>query len=194
MRRVEPMLSAHPVVLAHRQKGDEHVVSLEDPRYFGYFAAVAREVRPKTIVEMGVRFGYSALALLHGQGGTANYFGIDAMLDGCKHTNEIARVAIKQATTGSVEISEANTIDVRPTDLPAADLVVVDADHVNPDRELKIAQAILKPHGVILIDDVNVESIRNAILHVFNDQHVPEMLWWMTDTTPALMVYQPWPT
>jgi Predicted O-methyltransferase len=177
--------------LAHRQKGDEEIVSLEDPRYFGYFAAVAREIRPKTIVEMGVRFGYSALALLHGQGGTANYLGIDAMLDGCKHTNDIAKAVISKATTGTVEISEANTIDVRPRDLPSADLVVVDADHVNPDRELKIAQAILKPQGVILIDDVNVASIYETILRVFRDQHVPDALWWMTDTTPALMVYQP---
>lgn len=65
--------------------------------YYRLKAAIARVLQPKSILEIGVRFGYSAAAFLHGCP-TASYVGIDNDSEssgGCRGAIQWARAILK---------------------------------------------------------------------------------------------------
>lgn len=149
------------VLRPHIQKEDRGKPELKNG-YYGYYSALAREVRPNVIVEFGVRFGYSAIAMLHGQGGTAQYHGVD--FEYWQGSNTIAARAIRKHTKGLVAVHRADTGDVRLRDiLPKADLIHVDGNHRNPDREIANAVHLLAPGGVIVFDDTNWAAVTRGI-------------------------------
>ena len=112
--------------------------------YYRMKAAVARTLQPKRILEIGVRYGYSGAAFLHGWP-EAHYTGIDLNADsfgGIKGAIDWARQILPN---GHCELIVANTQNM--TRLPGEiyDLVHIDGqqdgDGTIHDLELAIEQS-----------------------------------------------------
>ena len=133
------------------------------------------------ILEMGVRYGYSAVSLIAGAVSAGklriSYTGVDNEYDGVR-SNEVAAVNV-QSMLASIDgdsysgarIFNMSTADM--SDVIAAvgplqcDIVHVDGDHSMQGiaNELSIASTcVKKPDGIILVDDCDVEHIHAAVL------------------------------
>ncbi len=160
-----PMTDAE-IVGDARQPGDDF---LDTNNNYTWYYAVGDALRPRSILEFGVRYGYSAIAILRGSGIGAlyavSYTGIDAEADGIL-SNDIALRAIKNYASPA-EILRINTADAVGileaigTRSPF-DLVHVDADHSENGIRTELQYALLaaRPAGVILIDDIDAPHVR----------------------------------
>lgn len=131
--------------------------------YFGIGAAKA----PGRIVEFGVKFGYSLIAMAKGAqwaGMEPSLQGIDAEADGFECI-ETALLNIHNETNLPTIIHKENTLTMNPDVLkPTADIIHIDADHSQEGiaRELYLAEMFIKPNGLILVDDVDIGYIHEA--------------------------------
>ncbi len=158
-----------------KQPGDDFV---DVNHTYVWYRALAQVTAPRSILEMGVRYGYSGIAMLKGAQSAgifnSDYVGIDGEVDGVL-SNEIARrhLQVVNPRRGSVLIVKANTKDIlnepkSTLDLirPAAffDLVHIDGDH-SPEgiiTEFKLADYWVKPDGIIVVDDMDTPHVCTA--------------------------------
>jgi predicted O-methyltransferase YrrM len=123
-----------------------------------------RSVGAHTVVEFGCNNGRTAAAVLRNIAGIERYVGVDVP----PGYNFACKVQAKEipSVPGELAIGDERfelllrargTFDLEPGDLPACDMVFVDADHsraaVLNDREL--AKAIVRPGGMIVYHDDN---------------------------------------
>jgi hypothetical protein len=132
---------------------------LQGKRSYAWYWAIGRVLKPATVAEIGVRFGYSAIAIGKAMD-RACYFGFD---------NE-------QYVPGSLAIARASLERVyEPVGLHAIDtqtvesdlghwlprtgvnLFHIDGDHTfnGADKDLWLAQRSTKQGGFILVDDID---------------------------------------
>lgn len=156
-----------------------------DETYTWYFA-VAAAIGATSITEIGVRHGYSAIAMLKGarwagrQYSRLKYTGVDAKVDGNRtdngvDVNEWASVQIHReglgtnVNTSEVRIIESNSNN--PTKLMAdlngsgcPSIFHIDGDHTAQgiENEIAVAKMYASPIGLILIDDCDCLHIRAA--------------------------------
>lgn len=161
--------------------------------YYASYAGIAKKYKSATILEIGVRFGYSGIALTSGAlaGGAPNpvlYVGLDAEFFG-GHTkdqaygnyrsNAVAAENFKRFRPGVV--TEFHTCDTR-NGLPECvlkrtfDLVNVDGDHSYEGAygDLNRIWPLLNPSGVIIVDDTGMAEVHRAICQ-FRDEHEDEL-------------------
>ncbi|UFS77218.1 class I SAM-dependent methyltransferase [Tardiphaga sp. 37S4] len=123
-----------------------------------------RSVDAHTVVEFGCNNGRTAAAVLRNVPGMERYVGVDVP----PGYNFTCKVQAKEIPPAPGELASADerfelllrdrgTFDLDADDLPACDVVFVDADHsraaVLNDREL--AKAIVRPGGMIVYHDDN---------------------------------------
>jgi len=129
--------------------------------YYAALFRLARELAPHSICEIGVRAGYSALAFLSASPG-ATVLGIDADMDDaskgyCNHAKQIL-------ADRDFRLVVANSHDL--TELPPADLVYVDGEHLRATclRDLVLAS---RASNRILVDDHGQSGEVRAACEVF---------------------------
>ena len=99
---------------------------------------------------------------------TPHLKGFDAEADGFECIGKAwANIALE--TGLEPEIIKENTRTMNPDLIkPTADIIHVDGDH-SPEgieRELYLAEMYIKPTGLILVDDIDVEWIRDATVRL----------------------------
>lgn len=155
----------------------------------GYYEAkhaVARELQPASILEIGVRAGYSAYAFLNAVP-EAEYFGIDAQAPNYGPSLALAEHAREILSPYDARFLCADT--QRLTELPASrsgrpwDLVHVDGDHSRQGAEHDIRLAVASWARWILVDDYDdlgaVREAADAVVAGRQDlkvQHIPDPL------------------
>ena len=156
------------------QMCDEWFVDLN--KIYRWYWAVGAMIKPESVLELGVRYGYSAVALLRGLLATAGscdipYIGVDSECDGIP-SNAIAaknlrwlnpQAAILKYSTADPELN--STIQsVRGRGLPF-DLIHIDGDHSEAGiiNELAIAKIWSTGNTIILVDDCNTDHINKAV-------------------------------
>ena len=150
-----------------RQPGDTFIDTDET---YTWYRAIAAAKAPKQILELGVRYGYSGIAMLQGArwaGAMANYVGVDGEVDGVV-SSEIARLNLRGYEC--IQILKLNTRNVDIVNagingLGTFDIVHIDGNHsVDGVRnEMGIALMWSRPKGLIVVDDCDVPHIKAAV-------------------------------
>jgi len=127
--------------------------------YIGYCYhkfCIARRYNPKTIIEIGVRAGYSAYAFLCAVP-EASYYGLDA--ENGTHGGEggpyMSWTRELLSRFKKVTLQVIDTQKVTSLDICKADLIHVDGDHSQRgvEHDLELVLPYLADGGVILVDD-----------------------------------------
>ena len=161
--------------------------------YYADLAGVARKYVPQHILEIGVRFGYSGIALTSGAlaggaGPPVTYVGLDAEFFsgplpddayGNYRSNAVAAENFRRFRPG-VE-TEFHTCDTR-LGLPKAiltrrfDLINVDGDHsfAGAYGDLTRVWPLLNQGGLILVDDMGMADVRRAV-EQFRDEYAADL-------------------
>jgi Methyltransferase domain len=136
-----------------------------EQRVYGWYAAYGAAFRPKAILEIGVRRGYGAYALISGAGeSVSRYVGIDMELD-IPGSNIIAKTILQNLGISDVSLINANTQNEFPALQESFDLIHIDGDHSMEGALNDIANTVplLTTGGVIVLDDVESVPVRAAL-------------------------------
>lgn len=151
--------------------------------YYADFAGLAKRWQATAILEIGVRFGYSAIAMCHGAMSAGcerpRYDGFDA----CFFSDPAGRLShalalenlLAHAPGAEVRLWHCDTRNGWPVGFePAAagyDLINVDGDHSYSGCYNDMARTwpLLRAGGVMVVDDVGMTEVRQAILQ-FHDE------------------------
>lgn len=173
------------------QPGDETSETLQGKVTYAWYYAIAAVVCPDIVAEMGVRYGYSSLALLwRGQftDEPIQYFGWDAQNYGVQ-SNAIARKNLG-GLCDPLFLSDANTQFIRDLGIRNVDLFSVDGDHSEAGayHDMQLAFEATRNGGLLLVDDVTepgLPDVRRAF-----DRFVKErgLEWFILPTYRGLGV------
>lgn len=145
----------------------EHFNWADEPGYYDVPAEVVRDIRPKSVVEIGTLLGYSLATMLLAAPGITRVTWVDneQYLSG---SNDLASKNLDWLrTTMRLKFEWSWCREIRPhmTALAGPDLVHIDGDHTygGKMRDLVVAFDFLRPK-VVLVDDVEtITSVREAV-------------------------------
>jgi cephalosporin hydroxylase len=134
---------------------------------------IACKVKPKTIIEIGVRLGYSAHAFLSAVP-TATYYGLDVWggdhgdhggtkIAGADYVHSMLKTHFSGAT---VVLHTCNTQAMSWPELPKADLFHVDGDHTTSGalNDMQKAFDLILPGSSMLVDDYDhLVEVKSAV-------------------------------
>lgn len=132
---------------------------LKAPNYYGLYYKIGQLVKPDTILEFGIRYGYSAIAMLLGAGHPTDYFGYDS--ECYEHnSNVIAGKSIRMVSNAMTFIHTVDTQDLARIDLASEfsiDLVHLDGSHTLEGivHDLDLVTHVIHQGSYILVDDVS---------------------------------------
>lgn len=145
----------------------------EDSLFSGYFAdyaGMARKFGPKRILEVGVRYGYIAIAMCLGIKARlgrpqVEYRGIDDEsyhAGSCAKANENFRQVVPWADALAIKW---NSFDGLPPGIGTFDFIHIDGNHDYHGvwNDLTNCWPVLNPGGFILLDDATTPGIKSAI-------------------------------
>jgi predicted O-methyltransferase YrrM len=129
---------------------------------------IAKRIGPSTILEIGVRAGYSALAFLSACPG-ARYFGIDAEND--SHGGQDGPWmwwAEKLLSKFDATLSRKDSQNMQTSDLPLQSfgLIHVDGDHTvrGALHDMKLCWPAVAVGGIMLVDDYTyINTVKVAV-------------------------------
>ena len=138
---------------------------------YTWYRAVAMKLQPRRIAELGVRYGYSAIALIRGAR-PESFVGIDGEADGVvSNSTALQNITDSRNTTDVTRLTHVtiHTFNTRNQfraivgAIGECDMIHVDADHSREGilRELDIARRVCRT-GAILVDDCDVPHILDA--------------------------------
>jgi len=151
----------------------------EFKEYYKIKYDIIKRFNPKSMVEIGVRAGYSAHTFLSAVPGM-KYTGLDA--NNGTHGGQDgpwtwwAEKILKKAGF-DFEIIEADTQKI--SEVPAADFYHIDGDHTSKGviHDLNICFACRNPGGVLLIDDYDyIIEVKEGVDQWLKD-HESEITW-----------------
>ena len=144
---------------------------LDTHQTYNWYYAIGACYEPRGIMEIGVRYGYSLLAMAKGARlrdpeALIVLHGIDNEADGVESNaiaahgimaeTGVAPIIMRKSSTESLSSPFINTIRF--------DIVHVDGDHSpeGVETELTIAQRLVRKGGIILVDDMDTPHIAEA--------------------------------
>lgn len=138
---------------------------LSDHQYSVY-EAIGRLIRPRRVLEIGVRFGYALVALVRGHDGIETIEGVDNGGYGIPHwarqTTENLRAA---GFRGELRLHNEDSREWFAQQLcEPYDLVHVDGDHSFEIARQDVANSWrgLRTGGVLLVDDYGIPGVNDA--------------------------------
>lgn len=143
--------------------------------YYEWYFSIARWLCPDVILEIGVRFGYSGMAMLMGAS-EAVYIGFDNEC-GEPESNDYARSHLAYFAKGPLYVSPLDTQKADrlpyPSDRGPADLIHVDGRHtpLGLYHDLDLVYMFWDPGGVILIDDVEADRALYGAAVIWASNH-----------------------
>ena len=155
--------------LPHVPDADRAVNWFSSPREYPCYAALASILKPRSVLEIGVRFGYSLVAMLRGHIGIERIVGVD--------DESYERGSMAGARENILATGYAGSLDLRACTsheffraalaMDPFDLVHVDGDHteVGAWRDVLEGWALLRPEGgVMVVDDYDfIEEVGRAV-------------------------------
>jgi predicted O-methyltransferase YrrM len=150
--------------------------------YYADYVKAGFKYKPKSILEIGVRFGYSGMALVYGAGlngvKDVSYTGLDdeGYIPG---SNEKAKSFFaKFFPDCSVNIFKVNTVEngfPEEVNKQTYDLIHVDGNHSVEGalKDMLGAWNILNPGGIMIVDDCTFWDVGQAI-NRFNPEGLKE--------------------
>tara|TARA_R110002096_G_scaffold186882_1_gene366030 strand:+ start:2322 stop:2906 length:585 start_codon:yes stop_codon:yes gene_type:complete len=132
---------------------------LQHPNYYGLYYDIGMKMKPRGILEIGVRFGYSALSMILGCEGKTNFIGIDAEMYN-PGSNSVATESIKSVIKGTCSIDNINTAHIKSINLShefKPDIIHVDACHTELGmiHDLNLVLPHMNDHTALIVDDMN---------------------------------------
>ena len=130
--------------------------------------ALMRNVSARLVAEFGCRDGRTAKVLLHNVPTIERYIGVDVPMSyqpGLPHQKSemVLHPGYYVADDPLFEliIRDRGSLDLHPNDLPECDAVFIDGDHsaMAVERDSALAQAVLKPGGIIIWHDYHNDQI-----------------------------------
>jgi hypothetical protein len=177
----------------HAQPGDDFLTQGGEPGTYAWYWGLGAAKAPQRIMEFGVRYGYSAIAMARGAlwaGVTPRYYGVDLEADGIA-SNPIAEAAIRSFIP-DVRLIQMDTKQVADTvaalnGFGCPEIIHIDGDHSGEGirAEIAIAKMYIRPNGLILIDDCDVLHVRQAAEELAAEYGIPLL---MLPTTHGLAV------
>lgn len=138
--------------------------------YFADYGGLAKKYKPKRILEIGVRYGYTGIMFVLGcrcnRGKpTPEYVGVDDESyhrGSCDKANENFAQAIPFAQAKAIKHNSFYGI---PSELGTFDLIHIDGNHDyhGVTNDLNHCWPILNEGGIIALDDIYFPEIRRAI-------------------------------
>lgn len=134
--------------------------------HYEWYYSFGKIYKPRTILELGVRFGYTASCLIKGtiDVGTkfVEYEGVD-IEETVLGSNIIGYTNIKKLFPNekiNIVNADTTTLDPRKLNNKEFDLIHLDASHLEPILlEYDIAYKLLKKGGIMIIDDMFSRAI-----------------------------------
>jgi predicted O-methyltransferase YrrM len=134
---------------------DDGVDWLGKGTYIAYYA-IGQYLRPKSIVEIGVRYGYSLESMRRGSGETKHIFCFDNEQD-CLGSGEYVFNKLKDVELETLDVINANTQAINSLNINMKiDLGHIDGCHTFDGvyHDCILVSKVMKRNGVILVDDV----------------------------------------
>lgn len=146
------------------QSMDEGFDFVSGDNNYVWFYLIGSYFKPKVVVEMGSRFGYSMKCFVDGAGHPAEDYSLHSFDIECDNiqTLDIFEAFFRNDRgIPNIVVNRKNTKHLETLGLDGqADLCLVDADHSIDGclRECKLGYASLRSGGVLVIDDTNCSS------------------------------------
>jgi predicted O-methyltransferase YrrM len=137
--------------------------------YFFWYSGLVTKYKPLRILEIGVRYGYTGivfcLAARKAGINDVEYLGIDDEsyhARSCDRANQNLRQMVPFATAKALRW---NSFDGLPPGCGEFDLIHIDGNHDTHGvfNDLQICWPVLRPGGVIVLDDYQMPQIERAI-------------------------------
>lgn len=135
-------------------------------RYYQFYSAIGKIISPRSILEIGVRLGYSLIAMLRGFPSVEKIVGIDNE-SGVAGSQGWAADNLRSAGfAGSLSLPVCDSSAAWPAEAAMAfDLVHVDGNHSyeGTGHSLLLAWTRLRPGGIAVVDDTGALAVRMAV-------------------------------
>lgn len=161
--------------------------------YYADYAGIGRRYAPKRVLEIGVRFGYSGIAITSGAlaGGArppVQYVGLDAEFFAGNtnderysnyRSNAIAAENFRRYRPGvEATFYTCDTRNGLPDEIliQQFDLINVDGDHSYEGAfgDMNRVWSLLASGGIMIVDDTGMEGVRRAV-EQFRNEHAGEL-------------------
>lgn len=142
-----------------------------------WFYSIGRYYKPKKIVEMGTRFGYSMKAFIMGAGWSSycySLYSYDLECDGIKTLDIFENYFRNNLGIKDLHINKVDTSALSSLGVSSADLCLVDGYHTTEGcyHECELGYESLKVGGVLVVDDVNYDFIRIGVERFCNERNL----------------------
>lgn len=139
-----------------------------------WFYLIGKYFRPKVIVEMGTRFGYSMKAFVKGAGYSPKHYSLwsfDCESDGMKTLDIFEYFFRNSLRIEDIHINRLDTRNISSLNLSEIDLCFVDANHTTEGcyHECELGFDALKTGGVLIVDDVNYNEVKAGVEKFCNE-------------------------
>lgn len=143
---------------------------------YAWFHAIGKTYKPRVIVEMGTRFGYSLKAFTSGAGHPPEDFSLwvyDVECDGIK-TLDVFERYFEAAGFTDINIHRVNTQSLTTLGIAGVDLAMVDGEHTESGclHECNLAWDALDSGGIMVIDDASYEAPRAGVMKFCEQRHI----------------------
>ena len=139
-----------------------------------WFYLIGKYFRPKTIAEMGTRFGYSMKAFVKGAGHAPKFYSLwsfDLECDGIT-LNIFEDYFKNHLKIKNLHINKVNTWEISSLNVSSVDLCFVDGYHTTDGcyHECELGFNSLRSGGVMVVDDVNFDFIKTGVEKFCNER------------------------
>ncbi|NJL38418.1 MAG: class I SAM-dependent methyltransferase [Leptolyngbyaceae cyanobacterium SM1_4_3] len=143
----------------------DHKKNIASSDYYNYYYSYGKSWKPKAILEIGVRRGYSAVSMALGAGKELESFvGVDSEID-IDESSFFASKLLKQHTNAKLEFLKIDTQkDEFISNKNLFDLIHVDADHSfsGCTNDLLLSLSLSRVGTIIVVDDSLYAPVRAA--------------------------------
>lgn len=159
--------ATHEILDGLLHYGDKGKEGFEHACYYHAYASVARVLRPKAVLEIGVRRGYALVAMLRGFPGIQRIVGIDT--EGWVNSSQTLAFENLRAIgyVGELELPVASSRGFSSS-LGSAqfDIVHVDGDHSYESAVADILEywPFVRSGGALIVDDLQQFDVMRALV------------------------------
>ncbi|MDH6063961.1 class I SAM-dependent methyltransferase [Umezakia ovalisporum] len=152
--------------------------------YYNFYYSYGKSWKPNSILEIGVRLGYSGVSMVLGAGDSLlKFVGIDSEID-VNSSSNIAQKNLLSHTKAEVTLINLDTQkDDIPNDIGKFDLIHIDADHTFSGciNDILLALSFAKTGTRIIVDDCLYAPVRAAVEAVISIYHTKLNLKYVTN-------------
>lgn len=144
-------------------KPDE-MAYIESGNCYEWYYAIGKHYKPESILEIGVRFGYSLASLIKGAGGAVYALGWDIESYESESNQHARKIIQTELNESRVEIIRVDS--QREDQAHDFDLIHIDGDHSYYGKVHDLMLAWMSGAKVIVVDDYDfLRSVREATDH-----------------------------